>query len=205
MATKLTDPASIDLLISEMTVAEKARLVIGGSPWCTEELPEYGIPKLFMLDSCNGLNLMEYESEFVYRDLEKQATAAGTPLDREKNGYMGGLLLALGALHKKAAEQKAAGVPEKEKPYGIYPPGIAYGSTWDPELVKKTSAVMAREMASYGIDRMFLQFKACMVLPCGLFVCKKAPHLLADFYARTFSIQARCLHSAARLYRSSRA
>lgn len=149
MATKLTDPASIDLLISEMTVAEKARLVIGGSPWCTEELPEYGIPKLFMLDSCNGLNLMEYESEFVYRDLEKQATAAGTPLDREKNGYMGGLLLALGALHKKAAEQKAAGVPEKEKPYGIYPPGIAYGSTWDPELVKKTSAVMAREMASY--------------------------------------------------------
>ena len=57
MATKLTDPASIDLLISEMTVAEKARLVIGGSPWCTEELPEYGIPKLFMLDSCNGLNL----------------------------------------------------------------------------------------------------------------------------------------------------
>ena len=152
MATKLTDPASIDLLISEMTVAEKARLVIGGSPWCTEELPEYGIPKLFMLDSCNGLNLMEYESEFVYRDLEKQATAAGTPLDREKNGYMGGLLLALGALHKKAAEQKAAGVPEKEKPYGIYPPGIAYGSTWNPELVKKTSAVMAREMASYGID-----------------------------------------------------
>lgn len=88
MATKLTDPASIDLLISEMTVAEKARLVIGGSPWCTEELPEYGIPKLFMLDSCNGLNLMEYESEFVYRDLEKQATAAGTPLDREKNGWV---------------------------------------------------------------------------------------------------------------------
>ena len=28
MATKLTDPASIDLLISEMTVAEKARLVL---------------------------------------------------------------------------------------------------------------------------------------------------------------------------------
>lgn len=109
MATKLTDPASIDLLISEMTVAEKARLVIGGSPWCTEELPEYGIPKLFMLDSCNGLNLMEYESEFVYRDLEKQATAAGTPLDREKNGYMGGLLLALGALHKKAPSKRLPG------------------------------------------------------------------------------------------------
>lgn len=54
-------------------------------------------------------------------------------------------------------------------------------------------------------NRMFLQFKACMVLPCGLFVCKKVPHLLADFYARTFSIQARRLHSAARLYRSSRA
>ena len=47
-------------------------------------------------------------------------------------------------------------------------------------------------------NRMFLQFKACMVLPCGLFVCKKVPHLLADFYARTFSIQARRLHSAAR-------
>lgn len=35
-------------------------------------------------------------------------------------------------------------------------------------------------------NRMFLQFKACMVLPCGLFVCKKAPPsacglLCADF------------------------
>lgn len=30
-------------------------------------------------------------------------------------------------------------------------------------------------------NRMFLQFKACMVLPCGLFVCKKYPICLRTF------------------------
>lgn len=60
MATKLTDHASVEQIIREMTVDEKARMVIGGTPFHTEAIPEYGIPAMSMIDSCNGLNSMEY-------------------------------------------------------------------------------------------------------------------------------------------------
>ena len=100
MATKLTDLASIEKIISEMTVSEKAKIVIGGAPFHTEAMDKYGIPSMSMLDSCNGINSLELIGEKVYQKLSAEAEAAGTPLDREKNGYMGGLLIALGALKK---------------------------------------------------------------------------------------------------------
>ena len=149
MATKLTDHASVEKILQEMTIAEKARMVIGGSPFHTEAMPEYGIPAMFMIDSCNGLNSMEYLGEKVYAKLAAEAEAAGTPLDREKNSYMGGLLIALGALKKMAA---GAGSKSSPKPFGCYPPGIAQGSTWNPEIIETCGRELAREMSSYGID-----------------------------------------------------
>ncbi|MBP3653004.1 MAG: glycoside hydrolase family 3 C-terminal domain-containing protein [Clostridia bacterium] len=149
MATKLTDHASVEKILQEMTIAEKARMVIGGSPFHTEAMPEYGIPAMFMIDSCNGLNSMEYLGEKVYAKLAAEAEAAGTPLDREKNSYMGGLLIALGALKKMAA---GAGSKSSPKPFGCYPPGIAQGSTWNPEVIEACGRELAREMSSYGID-----------------------------------------------------
>ena len=148
MATKLTDHASVEKILQEMTVSEKARMVIGGSPFHTEAMPEYGIPAMFMIDSCNGLNSLEYLGEKVYAKLAAEAEAAGTPLDREKNSYMGGLLIALGTLKKMAA----SGAKPGPKPFGCYPPGIAQGSTWNPELIESCGKILAREMSSYGID-----------------------------------------------------
>jgi len=150
MATKLTDHASVEKILQEMTISEKARMVIGGSPFHTEAMPEYGIPAMFMIDSCNGLNSMEYLGEKVYAKLAAEAEAAGTPLDREKNSYMGGLLIALGALKKMAAA--GAGSKTSPKPFGCYPPGIAQGSTWNPEVIEACGRELAREMSSYGID-----------------------------------------------------
>lgn len=152
MATKLTNRASVEQIISEMTVEEKARMVIGGSPFHTEAIPEYGIPAMYMIDSCNGLNSLEYLGEKVYHKLAADAQAAGQPLDREKNGYMGGLLIALGALQKMAAAQAASGTSAAPKEYGCYPPGIAQGSTWNPEVIEECGKALAREMSSYGID-----------------------------------------------------
>lgn len=152
MAAKLTDHSSVDKVVSEMTVEEKARMVIGGAPFHTEAMPEYGIPAMYMLDSCNGLNSMEYSGEQIYQKLAADAEAAGQPLDREKNSYMGGLLIALGTLKKLAAEQAASGVAPAPKEYGCYPPGIALGSTWDPEVVEECGRALAKEMGSYGID-----------------------------------------------------
>lgn len=49
MATRLTNLESIEQIISEMTVAEKAKIVIGGSPFHTEAMEKYGIPSMSML------------------------------------------------------------------------------------------------------------------------------------------------------------
>lgn len=152
MKTQLTDLNSIEKILQEMTVEEKARMVIGGSPFRTEAMPEYGIPAMYMLDSCNGLNSMTYAGEAVYQELAAQAEASGQPLDREKNGYMGGLLIALGTLKKRAAEQARTGAAPVPKPFGCYPPGIALGSTWNPEVVEACGHQLAKEMSSYGID-----------------------------------------------------
>ena len=65
MATQLTDHKSVEQIVSEMTVEEKARMVIGGSPFHTEAIPTYGIPAMFMIDSCNGLNSMEYAEQYA--------------------------------------------------------------------------------------------------------------------------------------------
>ena len=105
-----------------------------------------------MIDSGNGLNSLEYLGEKVYAKLAADAEAAAQPLDREKNGYMGGLLIALGALQKMAAAQAASGAKPGPKPFGCYPPGIAQGSTWNPEVIEACGKELAKEMSGYGID-----------------------------------------------------
>lgn len=152
MATQLTDYASIEMILGEMTLEEKARLVIGGSPFHTEAIPKYGIPAMYMIDSGNGLNSLEYIGEKVYAKLAADAEVSGHPLDREKNGYMGGLLIALGALQKMAAAQAASGAKPSPKSFGCYPPGIAQGSTWNPDVIEACGKELAKEMSSYGID-----------------------------------------------------
>lgn len=152
MATQLKDQASIEQIIMEMSVAEKARLVIGGTPFHSEAVPKYGIPAAYMLDSCNGMNEMESTGELMYAKVAAEAEAAGKPLDREQNGFMGGLILALSTLQTVAAEKTASGAVQEEKERGAYPPGISLGSTWNPVVVRRCSAAMAKEMGSMGID-----------------------------------------------------
>lgn len=152
MATKLENHDSVEQILGEMTLEEKARLLIGGSPFHTEAFPEYGIPAMYMIDSCNGLNTLEYAGEKIYQKLDMDAKEKGQPLDREKNNYMGGLLIALGVLQKQMIEKAEAGVQPDPKEYHCYPPGIALGSTWNPQIVKKCGSALAKEMSSYGID-----------------------------------------------------
>lgn len=152
MHTKLTDEASIEVIIKEMSVRDKARLVNGKSPFHSEGFEEYGIPSVYMLDSCNGINSMEYAGEALYQKMSEDAKAAGKPLDPEKNGTMGGLLIALGELQKLTAEEKKAGLSREKKEIGCYPPGIAMGSSWNPEALEACGHAIAREMGSKEID-----------------------------------------------------
>ena len=48
MKPMLTDAASVEKVVQAMTLQEKARMVIGGSPFHTEAMPEYSIPAMYI-------------------------------------------------------------------------------------------------------------------------------------------------------------
>lgn len=87
MATQLKNIQSIEAILSEMTLEEKAEMIQGSSPFRSAAMPKYGIPPIYMIDTCTGLNLREYLGEAIYQQLSAEAEKNGTPLDREKNGY----------------------------------------------------------------------------------------------------------------------
>ena len=152
MATQLKDIQSIEAILSEMTLEEKAEMIQGSSPFRSAAMPKYGIPPIYMIDTCTGLNLREYLGEAIYQQLSAEAEKNGTPLDREKNGYMGGLLLALAELKKRMAAQAASGAPKQKREDGCYPPAIALGCTWNPDIAELCGKTVAREIGSHGID-----------------------------------------------------
>ena len=84
MAAKLKDLESIEEILSEMTLQEKAALVIGGSPMSSASFEKYGIPALFMIDCCNGVNTFQYAVDKTYHEAAKALEEKGEPVDREK-------------------------------------------------------------------------------------------------------------------------
>ncbi len=152
MATQLKDIASIEAILAEMSLEEKAQMIQGGTPFRSVAMPKYGIPAIYMIDTTTGLNLREYVGEALYKKIEAEAEAKGEPLDREKNGYMGGLLIALDALKKMMVERAKTGAPAQRQENGCYPPSIALACTWNPELVEEDGRVVASELGSKGID-----------------------------------------------------
>ena len=77
MATQLKDSASVEAILSEMTLEEKAQMIQGGTPFRSAAMPKYGIPALYMIDTTTGLNLREYIGEALYGKLAAEAEAAG--------------------------------------------------------------------------------------------------------------------------------
>ena len=76
MGTKLKDMASVEAILNEMSLEEKASLVIGGSPMSSMAMEKYGIPSIWTSDCCNGLNIFQYTVEKTYRALEAAKKAS---------------------------------------------------------------------------------------------------------------------------------
>ena len=152
MATQLKDKASIEAILNEMTLEEKAEMIQGSTPFRSAAMPKYGIPAIYMIDTMTGVNLREYIGEALYQKIAAEAEAKGEPLDREKNGYMGGLLIALDALKKMMVTRAQSGQPAEKREMGCYPPAIAMGCTWDPELTEECARTVAQEQGSKGVD-----------------------------------------------------
>lgn len=153
MATQLKDLASVEKIIDEMSLEEKAALVIGGSPMSSAAMDKYGIPSVWTSDCCNGLNMFQYTVEKTYRELAAKKKADGEEFDRESFGTMGGLLAAVTEMQKKAKKAAEAGISIPATHEVIsYPTGISQASTWNPEIANECARTVAKEFVKYGID-----------------------------------------------------
>lgn len=154
MATKLKDAASIEAIISEMTVREKAACITGGSSFYSRAMDKYGIPKLLLLDGGTGFNTNQFFLDIAYQEYVKKREEEGNPVDDEEyTGRMGGLDVVLGdpQLWKMRYEYADAALKGR-KDYGCYPPGILFGATWNPEVIEACGHALGKETNARGID-----------------------------------------------------
>jgi beta-glucosidase len=154
IATKLTDIASVEAIINEMTIPEKAACITGGSSFYTRAMEKYGIPKLLLLDGGTGFNTGEMFLECAFQEYAKKRDEEGKPIDDEECvGRMGGLEIVLGnaKLWGERHERADSGL-EGEKDYGCYPPGMFFGATWNPKAVEACGYTLGKEANARGID-----------------------------------------------------
>lgn len=164
---KLTNEASIPVLLKEMTSEEKIDLLIGSSAFSSKEMSKYGIPSILYLDGATGVNLLQYICELAavkmtqYDDDKKQeATATNesgaslmnfvsmvtgqTPIPQEIPSQLKEKIMDL--KHRLDSIR-----PGGEEP-GCFPPGMLLGATWNPKIVYEVGKAVAREAMAYGVD-----------------------------------------------------
>ena len=163
MATQLVDTASIEAIIGEMTVREKAACITGGSSFYTRVMEKYGIPKLLLLDGGTGFNTNQFFLDAAFQEYARQRQEEGNPIDDEECvGRMGGLEIVLGnsQLWNNRHKEAAASLTDNRE-YGCYPPGMFFGATWNPDVIEACGHALGKETNARGVD-----------IPSGYAKCK---------------------------------
>lgn len=138
----------IDLILANMTIEDKARLICGRSPFSVGGMDE--IPVLYMQDGGTGINF-----EQLFQDRE----------NGEADGFSAEEAFRVIRLfyhteelteHEKILREKISQRLTEIKGNitsapGCYPPGILLGSTWDPETVYEVSEALGMEALAYNI------------------------------------------------------
>lgn len=173
--TKLKDHASIEKIISEMTLEEKLLTLSGESTFRSRAMPEYGIPQIRYFDGSAGLNYTQMFTDCYYRihnTLSEEALWSGEEPEQSIN-YFGNRPNAilftkfLHALQDPALAEKESKefrealeiyrrdmndyVPDNMLP-GCFPAGILLGATWNPDVIQQCAKAVAREAGFYKVD-----------------------------------------------------
>ena len=164
----LKDKTSIKAILAEMTTKEKALLITGGSSFSSRAMEKYGIPSIKYFDCASGINLSQF-----YMDADNRIMRTENPDDEGEPRE--GLSILLSILDGMAAVWEVVnniGNPislspraraiydevENVRPDGKYPscfpPGIALGASWNPELVYRVGEAVGREGAAFKLDIM---------------------------------------------------
>ncbi len=138
----------IDLILANMTIEDKARLICGRSPFSVGGMDE--IPVLYMQDGGTGIN---YEQLFQDRENgEADGFSAEEAFRVIRLFYHTEELTDHEKILREKISQRLTEIKGNiTSAPGCYPPGILLGSTWDPETVYEVSEALGMEALAYNI------------------------------------------------------
>lgn len=140
--------------VSEMTVADKARLLCGTSPFSIGgfESAAGTVPELNMQDGGTGIN---FEHLFGHCIIDEELTKKFSPeegMNVIRNFYDADKLTA----HEKELREELNSRLVRfrdgiETAPGCYPPGILLAATWNPDVVYETGRALGMEASVYHV------------------------------------------------------
>ena len=138
----------IDLILANMPLEDKARLVCGRSPFSVGGMDE--IPVLFIQDGGTGIN---YEQLFQDRENgEADGFSAEEAFRVIRLFYHTEELTEHEKLLREKISERLAEIKGNiTSAPGCYPPGILLGATWNPETVRKTGNALGMEARAYNV------------------------------------------------------
>lgn len=157
MDIKLTKD-TVEEVISELTIREKAELVTGGLPYGTKEIKRLGIPGALLNDSMAGMNFRQLFADFcsmetgegilyslrrgekILHQLRTEYRINPDELDEEE------------MVCYEAIKKHLGGNLDRITSVTSFPAGITLGSTWNPEVVHQCAEALAREFDTFGVD-----------------------------------------------------
>lgn len=148
---------TVEQVIREMTVEEKAELITGGLPYGTKAIERLGIPAALLGDSMAGMNFRQlfanYCSMETGEDILFSLRRGEKILDQLRRDH---------CIHPEElnedemvcyrAIQKHMGDPDRILEVTSFPAGILMGAAWNPELTEKCAEALAREFDTFGVD-----------------------------------------------------
>lgn len=164
MKTKLKDKNSISLIIEELTLEEKVRLLTGSTTFRGGENKEHGIPAPLFLDGGTGFNSSQmrletffnangeyicgYDSESIKEPLEAFGISTAIASKLAKKEGNDSQLDYIAERSKKMMDD----VRPSDGRLGCYPPGMFLGATMNPEIIEECGEALGREASACHID-----------------------------------------------------
>lgn len=148
---------SLEEILADMTLEEKARLVNGASFFGTAEIERFGIPSLQLLDGGTGMNFEQLFGDLYSRaEMETNSTngmVGSTTLTHVIDWYYEPEKLNEEELKvRKWIEEQLRLKTGSDYAPGCFPPGILLGATFNPHIVKNVGEALGAEARLFGIQ-----------------------------------------------------
>lgn len=158
---KLTDRASVERVLKEMTLDEKLYMLTGGSGFGTCAVPRLGIPAAMMVDSAAGVNLAQYFGDLYSRYQIREGLPFKSLAGVTNTEEMGAILTAISEGRELKGEMALTYQKIQKEQHQIagtaqlptcFPTGMLMGSTWNPEVIEACGRALGREADSLGVN-----------------------------------------------------